>query len=224
VTAPLLAFDAVPLGTSRTIPVTLAVAPHRAVAVVGEVASGVDRLAPWALGLARPPAGRALLLGEDAGTMSRHAVLAFRRRVGYVPEGDGLLQNLSLADNIALPLRFGSGMTPQGIHGRLRVILGAFRLADVARLRPAEADDEQRRRAAFARALVFDPPIVLLQQPFDGIGTSAAGELLSLARGGETAEGPRRSIFVTSQTLPDSLRSRFDEYYRVTRHDLRRES
>jgi len=224
VTAPLIAFDDVPLGTTRPVRATLAVEPHRAVAVVGEVASGVDRLSAFALGLDRPAAGRALLFGEDVSRMSRHAALAFRRRAGYVPEGDGLLENLSLEDNIALPLRFGSGMTVREIHGRMRVILGAFRLTDVARLRPAAADDEQRRRAAFARALVFDPPLVLLDQPFDGIGMAAAAELLGLVRGGETAEGPRRAVFVTSQVLPEFLRGRFDRRYRVTRGALRDEA
>jgi ABC-type multidrug transport system ATPase subunit len=156
--------------------------------------------------------------------MPRRAALAFRRRAGYVPEGDGLLQNLSLEENVALPLRFGSDMDPREIHGRLRVILGAFRLSDVAHLRPADADDEQRRRTAFARALVFDPDLVILDQPFDGIGPGAASELLSLARGGETPEGPRRALFVTSQALPDYLRRRFELRHRVTRGALHQDA
>jgi ABC-type transporter Mla maintaining outer membrane lipid asymmetry ATPase subunit MlaF len=117
----------------------------------------VARLAPIALGLEAPDGGRALLFGEPVAAMSRRAALAFRRQAGYVPEGDGLLQNLSLADNVALPLQFGSPLSAREVRGRVRVILGAFRLAEVGGLRPSEADDEQRRRAAFARALVFDP-------------------------------------------------------------------
>jgi len=220
VTAPPLAFEDVPLGLGGATRVSLTVPEHRAVAIVGEVASGLDRLAEFALGLARPSAGRALLFGEEVGRMPRRAALAFRRRAGYVPEGNGLLQNLSLAENVALPLRFASDMSPREIHGRLRVILGAFRLADAAQLRPADADDEQRRRAALARALVFDPALVILDQPFDGIGPGAASELLSLARGGETPDGPRRAVFVTSQALPDYLRLRFERRHRVARGAL----
>jgi len=62
---------------------------------------------------------------------------------------------------------------------------------------------------------------VILDQPFDGIGLGAAAELLDLARGGEAADGPRRSVLVTSQVLPDRLRSRFEERYRVTGGKLR---
>lgn len=219
-----LAFEDVRLDADRGTTVTLTVQPHRAVSVVGEVATGLGRLGAIALGLDAPGSGQALLFGERVAALSRRAALAFRRQAGYVPEGDGLLQNLSLADNIALPLQFGSPLTPREIQGRLRVILGAFRLADAGGLRPWEADDEQRRRAAFARAVVFDPSLVILAQPFDGIGISAAAELLDLARGGETADGPRRSVFVTAQALPDRLRSRFEERYRVTGGKLRAES
>lgn len=219
-TAPLV-FDDVRLAGARFTAVSLTVPARRAVSVVGEVASGLDRLGPIAMGLDAPDGGRALLFGEHVAAMARRAALAFRRQAGYVPEGDGLLQNLSLADNVALPLQFGSPLTPQEVRSRVRVILGAFRLADAGALRPSQADDEQRRRAAFARALVFDPPLVILDQPFDGIGLGAAAELLDLTRGGESADGPRRSVFVTSQVLPDRLRSRFEERYRVTGGKLR---
>lgn len=218
---PPLVFDDVRLEGKRFTAVSLTVPGHRAVSVVGDVASGLDRLGPIAMGLDRPDGGRALLFGEHVAALSRRAALAFRRRAGYVPEGDGLLQNLSLADNVALPLQFGSPLTPREVRSRVRVVLGAFRLADVGGLRPSQADDEQRRRAAVARALVFDPPLVILDQPFDGIGLGAAAELLDLARGGESAEGPRRSVFVTSQVLPERLRSRFEERYRVTGGTLR---
>jgi phospholipid/cholesterol/gamma-HCH transport system ATP-binding protein len=219
-TAPLV-FEDVQLEGTRSITVSLTVPEHRAVSAVGGVASGLDRLGPIALGLEAPTGGRALLFGEQVAALSRRAALAFRRQAGYVPEGDGLLQNLSLADNVALPLQFGSPLSSGEVRSRVRVILGAFRLADAGGLRPSEADDEQRRRAAFARALVFDPRLVILDQPFDGIGLAAAAELLDLARGGETADGSRRSVLVTSQVLPDRLRSRFEERYRVTGGKLR---
>ena len=219
-----LVFEDVRLEGARPTTVSLTVPPHRAVSVVGEVASGLGRLAPIALGLEAPDGGRALLFGEPVAAMSRRAALAFRRQAGYVPEGDGLLQNLSLADNVALPLQFGSPLSAREVRSRVRVILGAFRLAEVGGLRPSEADDEQRRRAAFARALVFDPRLVILDQPFDGIGLGAATELLDLARGGETADGPRRSVLVTSQALPDRLRLRIEERYRVGRGTLRPDS
>lgn len=193
----------------------LEVPPHRAVSVLGPEASGVDALGSYALALARPARGRVLVFGEDIAQMPRRTALAFRRRVGYLPAGDGLLNNLSLADNVALPLRFGSDLAERAIAGRLRVMLAQVRIADAAALRPAEATEEQRRRAALARALAFDPPLVILEAPFDGLTRRASAELLELARGGETSAGSRRTVFLTGQALPQPLEPRIEIRYRL---------
>jgi phospholipid/cholesterol/gamma-HCH transport system ATP-binding protein len=196
---------------------------HRTVAITGEEDCGVELLAAYALGLSRPVRGEARVYGQNIAHMPRRAALAYRRRVGYLPAGDGLLQNLSLRDNIGLPLRFGSDLPDRDIDGRLRVMLTATRLSRAADLRPARANEELRRRAAFARALAFDPELVLLDRPFDGLTNRAAAELLELARGGESADGSRRSVLITGQDLPDILLNRVEVRYRVVNGALERE-
>lgn len=214
-TAPLVFAD-VPLGRAGR-PATLEVAPHQTVAVLGDEDSGVDRLGGWALGLERPARGEARVFGTVVADLPEGERLAFRRTLGYLPAGDGLLQNLSLHDNVALPLRFGSGATPREIEGRVRVMVAAVRLTDVADRRPAAVHDEERRRAAFARAMAFDPPLLVLEQPFDGLTARTASELLELARGGATEHGGRRAILVTGQELPALVHGRFERVYRVGR-------
>jgi ABC-type transporter Mla maintaining outer membrane lipid asymmetry ATPase subunit MlaF len=199
------------------VPLTLEVPARHTVAVLGDEDSGVGRLAGYALGLERPPTGRALVYDTEVETLPEPDRLAFRRRVGYLPAGDGLLQNLSLRDNVALPLRFGSGATPKEIEGRVNVMLAAVRLTAVAALRPAQANEEERRRAALARAIAFDPALLLLEQPFDGLTVRVASELLELARGGESAEGARRAILITGQEIPPVILRRVEQVYRLTR-------
>jgi ABC-type transporter Mla maintaining outer membrane lipid asymmetry ATPase subunit MlaF len=195
--------------------VTLRVPPHRAVSVVGAEASGVDAMPDYALALRRPPTGRVVVYGEDVATLTARAALAFRRRVGYLPAGDALLQNLSLRDNVALPLRYGSNMTDREIQGRLQVILALLRIADIAHARPAEANEEQRRRTAMGRALAFDPQLLILGDPFDGLTTRAATELYEIARGGETSKGARRAVFMTGQFVPERVDQRIELRYRL---------
>lgn len=220
-TAP-LEFEGLVLdGTSS--PLTLSVPQHHTVSIVGDADSGVNRLAAIALGLDPIPVGRALLMGENLAVMARRNALAFRRQVGYVPAGDGLLQNLSLAENVALPLRFGSGMSPREIGGRLKVMMGQVRLAGVGHLRPADANGEQRRRAALARALAFDPDLVILDHPFDGVPARTQLEILDIARGGELAFGARRTVFIISQSLPERLLNRIENRYRLVRGKLQQE-
>jgi len=152
--------------------------------------------------------------------MTRGAALAFRRRVGYLPADIGLLHNLSLRDNVALPLQYGSGMSEREIAGRLRIMLAQVRLTDVAHRRPADVTEELRRRAAVARAVAFDPDLVIMEDPFDGMTTRAAAELLEIVRGGETAEGSRRTVFITGQSVPQSLEPRIEAHYRIARGRL----
>ncbi|MBI4421604.1 MAG: ATP-binding cassette domain-containing protein [Gemmatimonadetes bacterium] len=214
--APLI-FEGLFLGEDSDGSFALEVPAHRAVSLVGDEESGIDQLGRYALALSRPPGGCVLVYGQEIAELPREAMLAFRRKVGYLPPGDGLLQNLSLRDNVGLPLRFGSDLGDAEIDGRLQVVLAAARLTRVGHLRPAQASEEQRRRAAFARALAFDPELVILDHPFDGLTNRAAAELLELARGGESSEGSRRTVFMTGQDLPDILLPRIELRYRLVR-------
>ena len=210
-------FADVPLGSRVRVPFTLAVAAHETVAVLGDEDSGVGQLGAYALGLETAPAGQVRVFDIRLESLPGPDRLAFRRRVGYLPAGDGLLQNLSLRDNVALPLRFGSDASPREIDGRVNVMLVAVRLSRVADRRPAQANEEECRRAALARAMAFDPALLILEQPFDGLTARAAAELLEVARGGETAEGGRRAILITGQELPSVVQRCCDRVYRVTR-------
>ena len=231
-TAPLV-FEGIPLGRVRrstqagppagidmATTLSLTVAARETVAVVGDEESGVDLLGGLALGLGMAPAGRIFTLGTEVALLERRAQLAFRRKLGYLPAGDGLLQNLTLRENIRLPLRFGSDFRPRDIEGRVDVILAQVRLTRVGDLRPADATAEDRRRAALGRALAFDPELVILEDPFDGLTERAAGELLEAARGGESAEGARRTVFLTGSDLPALLRRRVDRQIRMARGQM----
>jgi phospholipid/cholesterol/gamma-HCH transport system ATP-binding protein len=222
-TASLLVFEDV-LVPGGSLPVSLEVPPHQSVLVLGSEASGVDALPSYALALTRPPAGRVWLFGEDIARLPDRALLAFRRRVGYLPAGDGLLQNLTLRDNVALPLRYGSDLSEREISGRVGIMLAQCGVNDAADLRPADATDEARRRAALARALAYDPQLLILADPFDGLTVRAAAHLLDVARGGETREGARRAVFITGQHVPARLEARMESRYRLARGELRAET
>src|SRR6266545_5231744 len=110
--APLI-FDSLPIARNASVPFSLEIPERRTIAVLGDEDSGIGLLGGYALGLERPASGQALVFGTEVAGLAEPERLAFRRRVGYLPAGDGLLQNLSLRDNVALPLRFGSGAGPR---------------------------------------------------------------------------------------------------------------
>ncbi len=200
--------------------ISLDVAANTAAAVLGSDNSGVGVLVSMALGLTAPSEGRVLVHGQALAALPDREALAARRKLGYLPSGNGLIHNLSLADNVALPLRFGTDLADGQIRRRVEVIMAQLGLTAFASLRPATATVEQCRRAALARAVAFDPDLVLLEQPFNGLTDRAAAELLELARGGELTAGSRRTVFVTGAYLPPLLRPRLETRYRLVRGRL----
>jgi len=191
----------------------LTVQPQTVVVAIGDEDSGVLDLGGWALGLGRPSAGRIEVFGAPIGSLLYDDLLLFRRRIGYHPVGDGLLQNLTLRDNVALPLRFASDHRQAEVDGRVNQLLEDFRLRSVASLRPAQANEEDRRRAALARAVALDPDLVVLEAPFDGLTSRAAQDVLDKVS--RRDDGTRRAVFATVQDLVPSVRKTVQRVIKV---------
>jgi len=220
--APLI-FRDVPLNDSGAATVTLEVPAHRAVSVVGGEKSGIALIGRIALGFVTPKGGQMTVLGTELSMLPKRDLFAYRRRVGYLPAGNGLLQNLTLRQNVALPLRFGSDLSENEIESRLNIMLAAAGLASVGHLRPAQASDEQQRRAALARALAFDPKLVILEEPFVGLTDRAARNVLETARGGDSGAGSHRTVLALGPNVPAEISRRFDLRYRLIRGVLQQE-
>src|SRR2546422_9881503 len=116
-----LLFDSIPIARDASHPFSLEVPEHRTIAVLGDEDSGLEQLGGYALGLERPENGRALVFGTLVASLPEPERLAFRRRVGYLPASDGLLQNHSLRENVALPPPFGGARNLRSIDGRANV-------------------------------------------------------------------------------------------------------
>jgi ABC-type transporter Mla maintaining outer membrane lipid asymmetry ATPase subunit MlaF len=195
----------------------LTVPSGQVVVALGDESSGVDCLGVVVLGLTPAPIGACRVFGVELARLARAELLAYRRRIGYLPVGDGLLHNLSLRDNVRLPLRFGSDLQVAEIEGRTDRILDRLRLTRFSGLRPADANEEERRRAALARALAFDPDLLVLEEPFAGLTDLVSEELLEAARGDEGPRRGHRTVFITGQSLPAPLRREVDREVRVVR-------
>lgn len=177
----------------------LALQPGAVTAVVGDEDSGVGDLGKYAMGLEFPPSGDVKVFGSSMWDMSYQQRLVFRRRLGYLQEGDGLLQNLTLRANISLPLAYASDHRTREVAARVDELLAQFKIADVADARPAAVNEELRRRGAMARAIALDPELLILETPFDGLTGRAGHDLLWTAR--HRRDGAPRTILITAQDL-----------------------
>lgn len=206
--APPIAFRAVDLRENPDHPdhrFELAVAPGTVVLCVGDEDSGVGDLGKLTLGLDRPPRGEVQVFGIAIAELSYDRQLLYRRRIGYTQIGDGLLQNLTLRGNIVLPLAYASDHRTAEVTDKARWLVDAFGLGEVEYRRPAQVNEEDRRRAAVARAVALDPDLVVLEAPFDGLTGRAACDLLEHAR--VRRDGSPRTVFITAQDTTPAVAS-----------------
>lgn len=158
--------------------VDLVVAPGEVVAVAGRSGSGKTTLLTIAAGWAVPDAGEVLLGDEPLGPTAPWAAVA------VVPQSLGLLDELTLAENVALPVRLGT----TGVVGDPDVLLAALGLEALARRYPDEVSLGEQQRAALARAAVARPRLVVADEPVSHQNRAwvarSAAILADLAAGG----------------------------------------
>ncbi len=133
------------------------------VALVGTSGSGKSTLLKTINRLVQPSAGRVTIDGAD---VTARPLPDLRRSIGYVFQNVGLFPHLTVAENIALPLRI-AGEPPRS---RLGEMLDLVELPhDLATRLPAELSGGQRQRIGVARALVTGPRLMLMDEPFGAL-------------------------------------------------------
>jgi putative ABC transport system ATP-binding protein len=149
-------------------------------AVMGVSGSGKSTLLQCAAGLDRPTSGTVHLTGQDVSKLSRKKLTVLRRRrVGFVFQSLNLVPTLSVADNIALPLRLDRRRADAALIGQLAARVG---LGDKLKRMPATLSGGQQQRVAMARALVTDPDVIFADEPTGALDPGTADAVLQLLR------------------------------------------
>ncbi len=160
--------------------VDLAVEEGEFVAITGASGSGKSTLLHMLGGITRPSAGRVLLEGVDLATLDDDALAEIRRRrIGFVFQRYNLLPELSLAENVALPLVL-DGAPEARCRDAARLALEAVGMAHRADHRPDALSGGEQQRGAVARALVTNPAIVLADEPTGALDSVNSGVVLEL--------------------------------------------
>ena len=132
-------------------------------ALVGDSGSGKTTTLKMINRLVEPDAGRVLVEGRDTATQDPHAL---RRSIGYVFQGTGLFPHMTVAENVAVPLRL-LGWPAERIRERVPEVLSLVELpAPLAARYPGALSGGEQQRAGVARALAAAPRVMLLDEPF----------------------------------------------------------
>ena len=163
--------------------VSLAVAPGRTLAVVGESGCGKSTLARLLLRLIEPDDGRVELDGQDLRALDEGALLRARRHVQMVfqdPFGS-LNPRMSAGDTLAEPLRLHAVVPASEPAARVRRLLDQVGLpAEAAQRYPHEFSGGQRQRLAIARALAAGPKVLVCDEPVSALDVSIQAQILNL--------------------------------------------
>ncbi|WP_228923810.1 ABC transporter ATP-binding protein [Streptomyces sp. DH7] len=178
--------------------VSLTVRPGEAVAILGPSGSGKSTLLNLIAGLDRPDAGTVTVDGVRVDQLGEAGSALYRRsKIGMVFQFFNLLDDLTVADNVALPARL-SGAARGAASRRAAELLEALDIGRYARAHPGRLSGGERQRVAVARALMNRPPLLLADEP-TGALDAAAGQSVSTLLSDLNAEG--QTIVVVTHDL-----------------------
>jgi phospholipid/cholesterol/gamma-HCH transport system ATP-binding protein len=161
--------------------INLAVPRGSIVAVLGPSGCGKSTLLAALTGELAPAAGSVQVLGQEV-PRSQRALLELRKGIGVLLQGNGLLTDLTAAENVALPLRTHTRLPAAVIRRLVLMKLHAVGLRAAADAYPRELSGGMARRVALARALALDPPLMIYDEPLTGLDPIASGVVMSLVR------------------------------------------
>ncbi len=150
--------------------------------ILGGSGSGKTTLLRNLVGLMRPRSGRIVIHGRDFTAMSEDERMEMRRKMGMCFQGSALLGSLSVADNVALPLREHTRLEESTIDIMTRIKLELVGLSGVEQYLPSELSGGMRKRAGIARAMAMDPEIIFYDEPSAGLDPIVAAGLDELIR------------------------------------------
>ena len=150
--------------------VDLEVEAERTIAIVGESGSGKSTLLQLVNGLVRADSGRVEVLGEVLGEdLDTTDLLSLRRRIGYAVQGSALFPHLDLRANVCL-LAHLIGWSAGRIEERFGRLLTLMELdPELSGRYPHELSGGQQQRASLCRAMMLEPPLLLLDEPFSAV-------------------------------------------------------
>jgi putative ABC transport system ATP-binding protein len=150
------------------------------VAIMGPSGSGKSTLLNILGCLDTPTSGSYYLGGEDVARLSDAELSDVRcRRLGFIFQSYNLIQQLSVLENIEVPLVY-QGWSARDSHRRARALAHLVGLADRLHHRPAELSGGQQQRVAIARAMANDPLVVLADEPTGNLDTATGREILAM--------------------------------------------
>lgn len=166
------------------------------VSIVGPSGNGKSTLLNMITGIDRPSAGEVVVTGRQVHKMSENQLASWRgENVGIIFQFFQMLPALSLLQNVILPMDFAGKYSSKERRERAMQLLDTVGLADQAEKLPSMVSGGQQQRAAIARALANDPPLIVADEPTGNLDSRTAGDVFELFN--QLVEQGKTMIMVT---------------------------
>lgn len=177
--------------------IDLAVARGQTLAIIGESGCGKTVLLKTIIGLLRPTRGSVLFDGQDLARLGERALTRQRTRFGFVFQQAALFDSMTIAQNVAFPLRQHTGKSAAEMDEIVTARLAEVGLPESVRFKkPAELSGGMRKRVGLARALALEPEVVLYDEPTTGLDPIMSDVINQLILGTRRRH-PVTSVIVT---------------------------
>ena len=137
--------------------------------IIGRSGGGKSVLLKHLIALFKPDSGEVLVDGENIIPLNERQLLRVREKFGMVFQGAALFDSMTVEENVAFPLMRKKNFTPAEISRRVAAALDMVDLPGTQRKNPAELSGGMRKRVGLARAIIYEPQIILYDEPTTGL-------------------------------------------------------
>lgn len=156
--------------------ISLSIPKGKTTVILGGSGCGKSTLLRHLIGLLKPTSGSILINGRDVTAMNETALNEVRKKFGMLFQGAALLNSLSIADNVALPVKEHTRLEDSTIQIMVRMKLDLVGLSGFGGFFPSQLSGGMKKRAGIARAMALDPEIIFFDEPSAGLDpVTAAG-------------------------------------------------
>src|SRR5579864_4207901 len=162
--------------------IDLDVEPGETLAIIGRSGGGKSVLLKHLIGLMRPDAGQIWIEGENITGMNERRLASIRQKVGILFQGSALFDSMTVAENIAFPLREAGERDPKVLRQRVSQILEVMELGGQEEKMPVNLSGGMKKRVGLARSIIRQPSCILYDEPTSGLDPVVSDSINKLIR------------------------------------------
>jgi len=162
--------------------VDLEIPANKIVFIMGQSGAGKSVLLKHIIGLMKPDEGEIWFEGKNIVNLSEKELQKIRRKIGYLFQEGALFDSITVAENVAFPLKEHFKLSQKEIEKKVDELLKAVNLLEAKYKYPSELSGGMKKRAALARTLALNPKIILFDEPTTGLDPILQYTILNLIK------------------------------------------